>query len=137
MCEDCTQIREEVKNDLLAAISGQPCPLTEVIDAGVEAGVEEINKRIDRAVNEGNVSEEKRPDEAEVRAAVRDCLLAAVLATGAATIAHHTPGYTDEGKMPRSLILGQWAGMIFQNEQNNEDELAEKLLRHLLGMGDN
>jgi hypothetical protein len=60
-----------------------------------------------------------------------------VLGTGAASLAAATPGYTDEGKMPLSVILGSWAGSVFSNELEDEVKSQQDMLRHLLGMGDN
>lgn len=137
MCEDCTNFRERVKTDLMGALAGTPNALTEKIDESVPAAVEAVTARIDEAISEGRVPEEHRPSEEEIRSAVRDCLLGAVLATGAAALAQHTPGYTDEGKRPASVILGTWAGCIFQSEMDDADAAAEDLLRYLLGMGDN
>ena len=46
------------------------------------------------------------PPMSEVRTVVRDCLIASVTALGAAAMARMTPGYTDEGGEPGSIILG-------------------------------
>lgn len=137
MCEYCTEVRTEIKADLVGLLmNDESNRLVQTLNKHVTEAMQQINERIDNALESGQVTG-PRPDSDEIEAAVRDCLMAAVIATGAASIAQATPGYTDEGKQPRSVILGMWAGSILGAEM--EDELAEQqqALRHLFGMGDN
>lgn len=129
MCKDC---RDEIKNDLLGLLAGEDNRLSQSVDDHVPGALKAVNARID-AVIEAK-PEVERPDEDEVREAVRDCLVAAVLATGAAMIAKNTPGYTDEGGQDAAMILGTWAGCVLENEMQ---DIEQNLRKHLLGMGDN
>jgi hypothetical protein len=135
MCEDCTNTRNEIRADLLALLQDDPDnQLVQAVEKNLPEAEKQIWQRIEKAISEGAVDEAKRPDEDEVREAVRDCLVGAVLATGAAAIARSTPGYTDEGGLPASMILGTWAGEVMKGEMSRE---GAELARHLLGMGDN
>lgn len=137
MCEDCTNARNEIRNDLIGLLQNDPDNrLLQAVEKNLPNAIEQINVRIDEALESGRV-EGPRPDDDEIEEAVRDCLIAAVLGTGAASLAGHTPGYTDEGKRPLSVILGTWAGCCMANEMQSEFEDEQNLIRHLLGMGDN
>lgn len=137
MCQDCTDHRNEIKADLVALLQGDPDNrLTISLEKHVEIALPAIHARIDNAIEDGRVEGDK-PSDDEIREALRDCLMGAVLATGAATLAATTPGYTDEGKQPRSMILGTWAGAVFESEMENEMQSQANVIKHLLGMGDN
>jgi hypothetical protein len=137
MCDDCTKHRVEIKADLVAVLMGDPdSRLTIALDETVEKSLPAIHARIDAAVEEGRVRGDKPSDE-EIREAVRDCLLGAILATGGASIASATPGYTDESKLACSMILGMWAGAVLGSEMQSQVQSEADIVRHLLGMGDN
>lgn len=135
MCDDCTEMREKIKSDLAGLLADDSDnDLFQAVERNLPSAVKTTLERIDKVISSGQIPEERRPSNDEVEEAVRDCLVAAVLATGAAAIARSTPGYTDEGKMPSSMILGQWAGVILENEMKAAEN---DLMRYLLGMGDN
>lgn len=138
MCQDCTNHRNEIKADLIALLQGDPDNrLTEAVDRHTEEALPAMHARIDAAIESGKVPAERRPSDDEIREALRDCLLGAILATGAATIAQQTPGYTDEGKQPRSMILVAWASAVMESEINDEMQSQVNVVKHLLGMGNN
>lgn len=137
MCQDCTDHRNEIKADLVALLMGDPDNrLTQSLDRHTDEALPAIHARIDEAIEDGRVKGDKPSDE-EIREALRDCLLGAVLATGAAAIASITPGYTDEGKQPRSMILCAWAAAIMESEIDDQMQAEAKVIKNLLGMGDN
>jgi hypothetical protein len=138
MCENCTKQRAQIKNDVLALLNEEPdSVLRDAVEKQIPAVEKQVNRRIKNAIDEGHVK--RIPTPGEVHECVRDTLIAAVLATAAAAMAKSTPGYTDEGGLPASIILGQWAGILLDNEISAtvEQASAEELLRQALGMGDN
>lgn len=137
MCERCEEHRAQVKSDVIAMLNGDPdSRLLEKVNSVLDKSVAEVIEKRITPVVESNPDLEM-PDVREVRAAVKDCLIASVLALAAASIAQTTPGYTDEGGEPRGVILGMWAGHVLEGEANiMASEMMDSLLSHL-GMGNN
>ena len=137
MCENCEAHRAEVKSELIALLSGDPdSRLAAQVDRFLDMSVTQvIEQRIKPAIERN--PEIEMPPANEIRAAVRDCLVASVVALGAASIAQTTPGYTDEGGEPKSIILGQWAGHVMEGEANFLASGMVDNLMNLLGMGSN
>ena len=137
MCKDCTAQRNAIRVDLIALLEGDPdSRLLERVNAHVDRTVKEIlNKRI-RPILERH-PEMEMPSMSEIREAVKDCLIASVCALGCAAMASSTPGYTDEGGEPRSIILGMWAGSVMEGEAEIFTNEIMDHARSMLGMGDN
>lgn len=137
MCEHCVQHRAEIRADLIALLNEEPdSRLLEAVNSRLDDAVREIvEKRIEPAME--NNSGLEMPDLRDVRAAIKDCMIAAVCALGCAAIASTTPGYTDEGGEPRSIILGQWANSVLEGEATViASGMMDELMNHL-GMGNN
>lgn len=133
MCEHCTAHREEIRKDLIELLTDHPdSRLMPTVEKHLDAAVSEIIEKRITPVIERN-PEMEMPDEDEIRAAVKDTLIAAVVATGAASLAANTPSYTDEGGEPKSIILGEWAGHLLNSEMG---EAISGFMQHL-GMGRN
>lgn len=137
MCEECTAQRNAIRLELIELLEGNPdSRLLEKVESHVDQSVKEIvNKRIRPALERN--PDMRMPPINEIREAVKDCLIGSVLALGAAAMASATPGYTDEGGEPRSIVLGAWAASVMDGEA---EVFATEILDHarsLLGMGDN
>lgn len=141
MCERCTQTREEIMIDLQQLFDNHPdSRLMEIINGRLDDAVKEVIKtRIEPAIEAGVPLE--MPPISEIREVVKATLVASVGAVALAAYAHATPGYTDEGGMPRAIILGMWAATVMNAEEeiSLQTEMDEVLnhMRSLLGMGDN
>ncbi len=140
MCENCTAHRNAIRLELIELLENTPdSRLMEKVNGHVDSVVKEIvNKRIKPTLERH--PEMTMPPMVEVREAVKDCLIASVLALGAAAMAATTPSYTDEGGEPRSVVLGLWAGSVLEGEVEifaTDSAVLDNALRSLLGMGDN
>lgn len=137
MCERCVEKRNEIRNDLIELLTEAPdSRLMEQVNRFLDESVDEIwKKRIEPALEKH--PEMPVPDRRDVRAAVKDCLIGSVCALAAATMASMTPGYTDEGGEPTGLVLGMWAGTVFNREAEIVAEAAVSDLMQHLGMGNN
>lgn len=141
MCENCRQMREEIRNDLIQLLEDHPdSRLMQSVNSHLDDVVHEIvEKRIKPTVEAD--PELDMPPMREIRENVKDTLVAAVVATGCAVLAGHTPGYTDEGGCSTAIILGLWAGTVMNAEASTIVEQMEEQMhgeiRSYLGMSDN